>query len=127
MLDIRNVSDDDKLFNFISGLQGWAQSELKRQGVCDLPAAMAVADYLVDYKMCSAINTIGKSKTDGGKKGKVVTPQTRGSVYYPSTRGNTRECRVTRHFSRKSGRVSFVRGALTQIQNLHIPVPNSPI
>ena len=42
----------------------------------------------------------------------VVTPQTRGSVDYPSTRGNTRECRVTRHFSRKSGRVSFVWGAL---------------
>ena len=41
-----------------------------------------------------------------------VTPQTRGSVDYPSTRGNTRECRVTRHFSRKSGRVSFVQGAL---------------
>ena len=41
-----------------------------------------------------------------------VTPQTGGSVVYPSTRGNTRECRVTRHFSRKSGRVSFVRGAL---------------
>ena len=37
---------------------------------------------------------------------------TRGSVDYPSTRGNTRECRVTRHFSRKSSIVSFVRGAL---------------
>ena len=44
--------------------------------------------------------------------GSGVTPKTRGSVNYPSTRGNTRECRVTRHFSRKSGRVSFVRGAL---------------
>ena len=41
-----------------------------------------------------------------------VMPQTRGSVDYPSTHENTRECRVTRHFSLKSGRVSFVRGAL---------------
>ena len=41
-----------------------------------------------------------------------VTPHSRGSVDYPSTCGNTRECRVTRHFSQKSGRVSFVRGAL---------------
>ena len=41
-----------------------------------------------------------------------MTPQTRGSVDYPSTRGNNRECRVTRHFSRKSSRVSFVRGAI---------------
>ena len=24
MLDIRNMSDEDKLFNFVSGLQGWA-------------------------------------------------------------------------------------------------------
>ena len=30
MLDIRNMSDEDKLFNFISGLQGWAQTELRR-------------------------------------------------------------------------------------------------
>ena len=41
-----------------------------------------------------------------------MTPQTRGSVDYPSTPENTCECRVTRHFSRKSGIVSFVRGAL---------------
>ena len=64
------MSDEDKLFNFISGLQGWAQTELRRQGVRDLPAAMAVADCLVDYKMGSAINTTGKPKTDGGKKGR---------------------------------------------------------
>ena len=31
---------------------------------------MAAADCLVDYKMGSTINTIGKSKTDVGKKGK---------------------------------------------------------
>ena len=41
-----------------------------------------------------------------------TAPQTRGSVDYPSTSENTCECRVTRHFSQKSGRVSFVRGAL---------------
>ena len=33
-------------------------------------------------------------------KTKAVTPQTRGSVDYPSARENTRECRVTRHFPR---------------------------
>ena len=42
-----------------------------RQGVCDLSAAMVAVDYLVHYKMGSAINTTGKSKTNGGKKGKV--------------------------------------------------------
>ena len=70
MLDIKNMSDEDKLFNFISGLQGWAQTELRRQGVHDLPTAMVAADCLVDYKMGSAINTTGKSKTEASKKGK---------------------------------------------------------
>ena len=51
MLDIRNMSDEDQLFNFISGLQGWVQTELRRQRVRDLPVAMAAADCLVDYKM----------------------------------------------------------------------------
>ena len=27
MLDIKNMSEEDKLFNFMSGLQGWAQTE----------------------------------------------------------------------------------------------------
>ena len=71
MLDIRNMSDEDKLFKFISGLQGWAQTELKRQGVRDLLAVMVAADCLVDYKMGSTIDTTSKSKTDGGKKCKV--------------------------------------------------------
>ncbi|RVW81922.1 putative mitochondrial protein [Vitis vinifera] len=44
MLDIKNMSEEDKLFNFMSGLQGWAQKELWRQGVRDLPAAMVAAD-----------------------------------------------------------------------------------
>ena len=49
MLDIRNMSDEDKLFNFLSGLQTWAQLDLRRQGVKDLPSAMAAADGLVDF------------------------------------------------------------------------------
>ena len=56
----------------------------------------------------SASITVGNYKTINI----YVTHQTRGSVDYPSTRRNTRECRVTRHFSRKSGKVSFVQGAL---------------
>ena len=34
----------------MSGLQPWAQLELKRQAVHDLPTAMSTADALVDYK-----------------------------------------------------------------------------
>lgn len=29
MLDIREMSEEDKLFNFMAGLQAWAQVELK--------------------------------------------------------------------------------------------------
>ena len=51
ILDIKNMFEEDKLFNFVSGLQAWAQTELRRQGVKDLPAAM---DCLVDYKLLGA-------------------------------------------------------------------------
>ena len=51
ILDIKDMSEYDKLFNFMSGLQGWAQTELRRQGVQDLPSAMAAADCLLDYKV----------------------------------------------------------------------------
>ena len=70
ILNIRNMSDEDKLFNFISGLQGWAQTELQRQGVQDLLVAMVAADFLIDYKMVGAINNMQKSKPDGWKKSK---------------------------------------------------------
>ena len=70
MLNIRNMSNEDKLFNFISGLQGWAQTKLRRQGVRDLPTAMATTNCLVDLKMVDAINNMQKSKPNGGKKSK---------------------------------------------------------
>ncbi|KAL6319749.1 hypothetical protein AAG906_036807 [Vitis piasezkii] len=69
MLDIKNMSEEDKLFNFMSGLQGWAQTELRRQGVRDLPATMAAADCLVDYKMGGAISTTQRpSRVDEANK-----------------------------------------------------------
>ncbi|RVW30894.1 Transposon Tf2-12 polyprotein [Vitis vinifera] len=71
MLDIKNMSEEDKLFNFMSGLQGWAQTELRRQGVRDLPAAMAAADCLVDYKMGGAISTMQRPRSKRGKKVKI--------------------------------------------------------
>ena len=50
MLDIKNMSEEDKLFNFMSSLQPWAQFELKRQVVHDLLIVMSAANALVDYK-----------------------------------------------------------------------------
>ena len=71
MLDIKNMSKEDKLFNSMSGMQWWAQTELRRQRVCDLPTAMDAADCLVDYKMGGAISTMQRPNSEGGKKAKV--------------------------------------------------------
>lgn len=71
MLDIKNMSEEDRLFNFISGLQPWAQTELRRQGVCDLTGAMAAADCLVDYKLDGNARTSKASRFEKDKgKGK---------------------------------------------------------
>ena len=51
MLDIKGMSDDDKVFNFVTGLQPWAQAELRRQGVRDFQQAVAAADSLVDLRL----------------------------------------------------------------------------
>lgn len=68
MLDIKNMSEEDKLFNFMSGLQQWAQTELRRQGVKDLPTAIAAADSLVDYKYSGPNAADGKKKQMGKKE-----------------------------------------------------------
>ena len=68
MLDIKNMSEEDKLFNFISGLQPWAQTELKRQAVHDLPTVMSAVDALVDYKFNKPSGEEEKRKSkDKGK------------------------------------------------------------
>ena len=58
MLDIRNMYEEHELFNFMLRLYGWAYTELRRQKVRDLLAALAIADCLVDYKMSDTIDTM---------------------------------------------------------------------
>ena len=70
MLDIKNMSEEDKLFNFLSGLQPWAQAELRRRAVQDIPSALAAAEGLVDYKFTSSSNNNGDGKKGNNKKGK---------------------------------------------------------
>ena len=50
ILDIKDMSEVDKLFNFMFGLQGWAQKKLRRQGVQDLPTSMVAVDCLAEAK-----------------------------------------------------------------------------
>ncbi|KAL5805033.1 hypothetical protein ACOSQ3_031833 [Xanthoceras sorbifolium] len=70
MLDIQNMSEEDKLFNFMYGLQTWAQAKLRRQGVKDVPSAMVAAEGLVGFRISSSSPSIDKKKFVDGKKGK---------------------------------------------------------
>ncbi|CAA0819377.1 Unknown protein, partial [Striga hermonthica] len=70
MLDISEMSERDKLFNFMAGLQGWAQAELQRQRVSDLPTAMAAAERLVDFKVIGASDSSEHVKDSTKKDGK---------------------------------------------------------
>ncbi|XP_070054201.1 uncharacterized protein [Nicotiana tomentosiformis] len=68
LLDIQNMSDEDKLHNFISGMQGWAQNKIRRQKVKDLPSTIAAAGTLVNF--CSTSLTFDPSPSSKSKKKK---------------------------------------------------------
>ncbi|TYK22677.1 reverse transcriptase [Cucumis melo var. makuwa] len=48
MLDIRDVSEKDKVFWFVEGLKPWARAKLYKQRVQDLTLAYVVAEWLFD-------------------------------------------------------------------------------
>lgn len=50
MLDIRDMSEKDKLFTFLEGLKPTARLELQRQRVVDLSSAMGAAERLMDFQ-----------------------------------------------------------------------------
>ncbi|GAV57425.1 hypothetical protein CFOL_v3_00962 [Cephalotus follicularis] len=88
MLDIKNMSDDDKLFNFMCGLRPWAQVELRRLCVKDLPSAMAAADSLVDYKLNKTSDAESSNNTKSNGKGK---KKFAGKVDYKKKQSFTKE------------------------------------
>ncbi|XP_070049418.1 uncharacterized protein [Nicotiana tomentosiformis] len=67
MLSISNMSEEDKLHNFMSGLQQWAQLELRRQNIQNLASAVTAADALDDFHLGEDSST---SKSNDGKKDK---------------------------------------------------------
>ena len=72
MLDIQNMSYEDKLHNIISGMQDWAQNKLWWQNFKDLPGAIIAADSLVDFRMTHPLTDVpstSKTKKKNGKKG----------------------------------------------------------
>lgn len=68
MLEIPDMSEKDLFFNFMDGLQNWAELELQRRGVQDLATAMAVAEQLVEFKKVESSKP-KFSKTGQGKGG----------------------------------------------------------
>ena len=75
MLDIRDMSEKDKLFYFLEGLKPWAQQELQRRGVTDLASAQAAAERLTDYLPSDHQKkkpTLSTSRTQKLSKGKSV-------------------------------------------------------
>ncbi|KAL0412178.1 UNVERIFIED_CONTAM: hypothetical protein Slati_3807500 [Sesamum latifolium] len=48
---VRDISEEDKLFNFMTGLQPWAQIELRMQGVKDLLTGVAATNRLVNFRV----------------------------------------------------------------------------
>ena len=51
LLDINDMSEEDKLSNFLTGLRPWVRIEVRRQGAKDLPTVIAYAEALVDYQI----------------------------------------------------------------------------
>ncbi|GJT57578.1 hypothetical protein Tco_0992632 [Tanacetum coccineum] len=49
VLEIPELSDQDSLFYFLDGLQGWAKTKLERRGVQDLSTAIAHSEALIDF------------------------------------------------------------------------------
>uniref|UniRef100_A0A803PJ25 Reverse transcriptase domain-containing protein n=1 Tax=Cannabis sativa TaxID=3483 RepID=A0A803PJ25_CANSA len=74
------MSEEDKMFNFLSGLQPWAQVELRRQAVIDLPSAIVVSEKLVDYKYNSNLSQGKKNDGTGGNNQKGSQINTKKSV-----------------------------------------------
>lgn len=70
MLETKDMFEEDKLFNFISILQSWAQTELKRQRVQNLASALSTAQSLFGYKAVGDPNLGHKKKDAGMGKGR---------------------------------------------------------
>ena len=49
MLDIKDMSEEDKLFYFLEGLKPWARTELQWQRVQDLATTQTATEHPIDY------------------------------------------------------------------------------
>ncbi|KAE8726163.1 Detected protein of unknown function [Hibiscus syriacus] len=56
MLQIPNMSEEDLLFYFIDGLQGWAKQEMHRRDIRTVDEAIVIVESLVDFQPYSHTN-----------------------------------------------------------------------
>lgn len=103
MLEIPDMPEKDLFFNFMDGLQNWAELELQRRGAQDLATAMAVAEQLVEFK-----------KTESSKSGHSKGGERRGTA---TRRNHTSHLRVRMARRRKEvARAS--RGSPSSLESL---------
>ncbi|XP_027150169.1 uncharacterized protein LOC113750389 [Coffea eugenioides] len=62
MLDVKEMSEEDRLYTFIRGLQPWAQRELRRQNVQTVSQALVAAEKLIDFESMGSNNDQEKEK-----------------------------------------------------------------
>ncbi|GKB66436.1 putative retrotransposon gag domain, aspartic peptidase domain protein [Tanacetum coccineum] len=69
VLEIPELSDQDSLFYFLDGLQGWAKTELEQRGVQDLFTAIAHVEALIDFSTRRDESKPKDKKVNQGKGG----------------------------------------------------------
>jgi hypothetical protein len=144
------MSEEDRLFNFMSGLQTWAQAELRRQNVKDLSFAIATADNLVDFKSTTregytsaSFKSKGRNKEErmkkkfGGGASRAVAVDNKGKAKFISAQGKSTKPNFTcficdgPHFTRecpKREKLNVIRagdsdedeGVVTHVNPMHV-------
>lgn len=61
-LNVKDMFEEEKLFNFLTCLQNWAQTEVRWHGAKDLLSVIATAKALLDLRLSTA-QEIDKSKS----------------------------------------------------------------
>ena len=71
MLDIKDMSEEDKVFYSLEGLKPWARTERQRQRVQDLATTQTVVEHLTDYATKSTqpkkVQSNAPTSTSSGK------------------------------------------------------------
>ncbi|GKA97882.1 putative retrotransposon gag domain, aspartic peptidase domain protein [Tanacetum coccineum] len=104
--EILELSNQDSLFYFLEGLQGWAKTELERRGVKDLSTAIAHAEALIDFSTRKESSKPKDRKTNQEKGGGEKNVQPKVDVARKPPTGKDKNLKT----SYKSGRCFICNG-----------------